>query len=278
MATEAPDIPERSGPGVEELSGGLNGPFFRDVGKRKEQGRDVKIILTAKDAQTGVGKSNLSDFLAHVLDTSEDGFNEDKATIEPGKFMDLYNTLPPGSAMVMEEGGQFDSRRSNTHENVDATHKWQMARVREICAIINLPSPQDIDSRLERLADYWINVERRGFARIYKKKIHPIKRQTYYETCQTLEWPNMDKSKTFQWMGKMKDEYLDRDDSDDNWVRESEVQDRINRAEKEASRETRDKILGTLYNETEVTADIIASASGVEISPGRVRQIGGEID
>lgn len=276
MASEAPSVPERQGPDPTEIPDGFSGPFFRDVGKRKEQDRDVKIIITAKDGQTGVGKSNLTDFLAHVLDTSSGGFHEGKATIQPQKFLELYSELPPGSSLVMEEGGQFDARRATSNKNVDATHKWQMARVREICALINLPSPDDIDSRFERLADYWINVERRGFARIYKKRIHPIKRKIYYETCQTLEWPNMDKSKTFKSMARMKDEMLADDSSDNNWVRESEVKKRVSRARKETKQEVRDKLLTSIYKDLGVSASELARAPAVEISDGRIRQIANE--
>jgi len=272
MAAE-PDIPERSGPSLDALPGGLEGPFFREVGKRKRQSRDVKVLITAKDGQTGVGKSNLSDFLAYVLDTSADGFSSKKATIDPGRFLQLYDILPPGSALVMEEGEQFDARRSNAHENVDATHKWQMARVRELCCLINLPSPREIDSRFERLADYWIDVKRRGFAVIYEKHIHPTKQRVYYERCQTLEWPNMDKSKTFKAMARMKDGRLDDNEADDNYVRESEVRERVAKAKQRAEQEVRNTFLTTMYRHTELTAPEIAELPAVDISAGRIRQI-----
>lgn len=271
-----PDIPERSRPDVAEIPDGFNGPFFKQIGERKEKGRDAKIIITAKDGQTGVGKSNLSDFLGHVLDTSGEGFARYKATIEPQRFLSLYSEAPKGSCVVLEEGEQFDSRRSMSNENVDATHKWQMARVREIISIINLPSPDAIDTRLERLADYWINVERRGFARIYQKHIHPTKRKLYYKTVQTLEWPNMDKSGTFKAMGRMKDERLKSDDDDANWVRESEVKKRVSKAEKAARREVRDELLTSFYKDLGMNATDLATAPAVGIKAARIRQIANE--
>jgi hypothetical protein len=250
-----------------------DGPFYQDVGRRKRQGRDVKILLTAKDGQTGVGKSNLSDFLAHVLDTTDEGFTPQKTTIDPGEFIDLYQTLGEGSALVMEEGEQFDARRSNQHENVDASHKWMMARVREICSIVNLPSPQEIDSRFERLADYWINVLRRGKAQVYKKRVHPIKCSVYYKTCQMIEWPNMDGSQTFRAMQQAKDDRLSAEDSDDNYVRESEVEERIEKAKKEVRMDVRDQFLTAVYKDSELTAKEIARLPVVDVSAGRVRQI-----
>jgi hypothetical protein len=271
-----PEIPDRNGPSTEELErlpDSFDGPFFEEVARRKSQGRDVKILLTAKDGQTGVGKSNCSDFLAYVLDTTQEGFSKHKATIDPQEFITKYNTLKEGSSLVMEEGEQFDARRAMASENVDATHQWQMARVREVCSIVNLPSPDSIDKRFEQLADFWIDVKRRGFAVIYKKRIHPIKRSIYYEKCQTLEWPNMDKSKTFRAMGRMKDDLLDDPERSDNYVRKSEVEKRLDKREKAVRKEVRNQFLTAIYSESQLTADEVANLSVVDISSSRIRQI-----
>ena len=257
----------------------FDGPFFREIAARKRQGRDAKILITAKDGKTGVGKSNLSDFLGYVLDTSPQGFGPEKVTIEPEMFLSMYTQLEPGSAAIMEEGEQFDSRRAMSSKNVDAAEKWQMARVREIVSIINLPSPAEIDSRFERLADYWINVEIRGRAKVYKKRIHPTKGKVYHETLQTLSWPNMDASATFKRMGEIKDSLLDDDTRDANWVRESDVQDRIEAAQKQAKDSLRDEFLFSLYDELprivheSLTYDDIARLSVVDVGPERVGQI-----
>ena len=257
---------------AEDLFGTFSGEFFRELATRKREGRDAKCLVTAKDGQTGVGKTNCCDFLAYVTDTTPAGFAKAKTTIDPFEFLDFYDHLPPGSATIMEEGEQFDARRSNSNKNVDAAEKWQMARVREIVAFVNLPSPAEIDSRFERLADYWINVERRGFARVYKKRIHPTKRKLYYETLQTFSWPNMDGSATFQHMDALKDDKLDGQ-SESSWVRESEVQERVKKAEKQTAKQVRDEWLTALYNESELTARKIARLSVCDISFSRVGQI-----
>lgn len=262
---------------AESMFGAFNGPFFQELAKRKSEGRDAKIIVTAKDGQTGVGKTNCCDFLGYVSDTSAAGFSEAKTTIDPFEFLDFYNHLPPGSASVMEEGEQFDARRSNSNKNVDAAEKWQMARVREIIAFINLPSPEEIDSRFERLADYWINVERRGFARVYKKRIHPTKRVLYYETLQTFEWPNMDRSVSFKHMDRLKDDRLDGEGHDSNWIRESEVQERIEKVERRVREEERNKWIASVYRDTDMTGKEVARLQACDVSRGRVSQIASEV-
>jgi hypothetical protein len=257
---------------------GLNGPFFQRIGRRKLQTRDAKILVTAADGQTGVGKSNLCDFLAHVLDTTSDGFSEHKITIEPGRFIELYGELGEGSALVMEEAEQFDSRRGMRTENVEGSQMWQQARVREIVALLNLPDPSMIDRRFEQLADFWINVECRGRARIYEKKIHSIKQEVYYRTLQTLEWPNMDPSKTFRAMDRLKDDLLSGESAKDGLIRESKAEEMVKRARRDAAKERRDALLTAVYRDTELGAPDIADISEVEIKASRIRQIANERD
>jgi len=276
LKTPGPAI-ERTKPAPEDidLPSGISGPYFQELGRRKRDGRDAKVLVTAKDGATGVGKSNLCDFLGYVSDTTADGFAKHKITIEPLRFLELYSVLDPGSAAVMEEGEQFDSRRGMTSENVEATQKWQQARVREIVAYVNLPDPTMIDGRFERLADYWINVERRGSCRIYKKRIHPTKRVIYYETLQTLEWPNMDGSDTFRHMDDIKGDLLDGDLDTDSLLRESEALEQRKRAVQKARRDERDNWICALKDHGMAGTDI-ARLPHIEISSQRVNKIARE--
>src|SRR6056297_1134161 len=89
---------------AEALFGAFSGPWFREVARRKEEGRDAKCLVTAKDGQTGVGKTNFCDFAGYVTDTSKHGFGPEKTTIDPFEFLDFYSHLPAGSAAIMEDG------------------------------------------------------------------------------------------------------------------------------------------------------------------------------
>jgi len=258
---------------TEDVSRSFSGPFFRAVGKRKQQDRDAKILVTAKDAQTGVGKSNLCDFLAYVLDTTDEGFVPHKITIEPEEFFSAYGRLEPGSALVMEEGEQLDPRRSMSKKNVEASHSWQMERVREVVALINLPSPKFIDKRMEELADYWLNVLRRGRARIYEKKIHDTEGHVYYQTLQDIEWPNMDGSATFREMDDLKKQMIDGEIGEGNWVPPDEHQEALEKARKEARKELRDEFFVQLYDRLDFSAEELASLPIVDVSATRVRQV-----
>jgi len=101
----------------------------------------------------------------------------------------------------------------------------------------------------------------------------------YHETLQTLQWPNMDGSATFRRMGSIKDSLLDDDTRDSNWVRESDVKERVEKAQKEARDRLRDQWLAALYDElpliagTDLTYDQVARLSVCEVGPERVGQI-----
>lgn len=255
-----------------EPPSGIQGPFFQKLGSRKVESRDAKVLVTAQDGQTGIGKSNLCDFLGHVCDTTPEGFAPSKVTIEPARFIELYGELEPGSALVMEEAEQFDSRRGMRNENVEGSQKWQQGRVRQIIALLNLPDPAMIDRRFERLADFWINVERRGMARIYQKKIHSTKKKVYYKTVQVLEWPNMDGSGTFRAMDSLKDGLLDGETDKDGLIRESEAEKRVKSAVADAKQDCRNSWIEALKNEG-WTGKEIAELPTIDVNGARVNQI-----
>jgi hypothetical protein len=249
----------------------FRGPFFQQIAKRKRQGRDAKILLTADNAATGVGKTSCAVYLAKVLDTTATGFDAaEQATLNVPQFLDLYDELPPGSAAILDEAEQLDSRRAMSNENVDASERWQTRRVQQIITILTMPSVYTIDPRMEHLADYWVNVEVRGRARIYEKKIHRIKQSIYYQTLQTFQWPSMDGDRDYQRLAQMKDEFIGDEDDDANYVRESEVQERVKKAVKKAEREKRDEFI---TNAAEQGLNYPEIAPIVGLSANRVGQI-----
>ena len=255
----------------------LSGPFFAELSKRKANQRDAVILVTAEDADRGVGKTACATTLAKLADTTPDGFDaEEKATLSVPEFLHLYDNLEPGSALVLDEGEQLDSRRSMSQQNVDASLKMQTRRVNEVVVIITLPSPDMIDKRVEQLADFWVNVECRGKATIYKKKIHRIKRKVYYETVQTLHWPNLDGDEDYEALVDMKDQFIDEDATMGEWVRETEVQERIDRAVEKAEKRKRDELIRAFADRDDVLTKTVAEVVG--LSSGRVSQIVKEAD
>ena len=153
--------------------------LWRKQRQRVAEGRDLKVIITSRDGQTGTGKTTLSLWLAMHFDRH--GFDAEKITLHPEEFHDLYNELPVGSCMLMDEGEQLDNRRSMSNKNVDFWNLWQMNRFRQITSILTLPTRSVLDKRGMELADIWINVIQRGLA-----KVHDISVGDYDSTVSSI--------------------------------------------------------------------------------------------
>lgn len=249
-----------------------SGEFFQRIAERKRNQRDAVILITADDADRGVGKTSLAVTLAKLLDTSSTPFDaETQGTLSVPRFLQLYDELEEGSTLLLDEGEQIDARRSMSQENVDASLKMQTRRVNEIIVIITLPSADMIDNRIEQLADFWINCEARGRARAYKKKIHRIKKTVYYKSLQQLEWPNLDDDEDYQILAEKKARFNDGEGQEDGYIREDEVSERIEKAKKNAAENKRNELLQQLCEHPEIEQRHVADAVG--LSPARVSQL-----
>jgi len=187
--------------------------------KRMENDRDLKIIITAKDAQTGVGKSTLAFALAaswHPLYTDEPWSADDYATYDVGDYLQRYREVDNGTVLLMEEAEQLDSRRAMASENVDFSHYWMAMRVRQVVSILTLPSTSALDKRLWELADCWVNVECRGRASVYRIGINSFNGEMFTEYKHDLEWPDVSSHPEMQKLDRQKEEKIERGLSDIN--------------------------------------------------------------
>lgn len=133
--------------------------------KRIAEGRDLKIIITADDSETGVGKTTLAGWLAlnwQYMFSGEKWSAEDYATLNPQDYFQMVTDVPPGTVTIIDDAEELDARRSMQNMNVKFSWWWMIMRLKQVITILTLPSPAAIDSRLEELADVWINVQRRG--------------------------------------------------------------------------------------------------------------------
>jgi hypothetical protein len=157
--------------------------------KRKAERRDLKIIITSRDSQTGTGKTTLALWLALHFD--EWGFDASQVTLHPKEFVELYKENAPGSVIIMDEAEQLDSRRSMSQKNVDFWNLWQTMRYRQITSILTLPTRSALDKRGLELADVWIQVTNRGFARVHKVGVGDYDGRTNPILLETLSFPDI---------------------------------------------------------------------------------------
>lgn len=223
--------------------------------ERMDRGRDLKVIITATDAQTGVGKSTLGFALAatwHPIYAGEPWTAEEGATFDVSEFLDRYTQLPSGSVLMMEEAEQLDARRSMAGTNVDFSHYWMAMRVRQVVSILTLPSTTALDKRLWELADVWINVKRRGSADVHQCQINDYQQKLWNQPVETIVWPDLSDHPEMRAVDDLKQEKIGRELSD---VKEKE--ETID--PKEAKRETKVEIAQKLRSDEDL------NLSGVEI-------------
>jgi hypothetical protein len=213
--------------------------------KRMENDRDLKIIITAKDAQTGVGKSTLAFGLAatwHPVYADEDWSADEYATYDVNEYLQRYREVDPGTVLLMEEAEQLDSRRSMASENVDFSHYWMAMRVRQVVSILTLPSTSALDKRLWELADVWINVECRGSAAVYRIGTNSFSGDMYTEYKEHVEWPDFSSHPEMKKLDTQKEEKIARGlsemDSDEPEPRDAD----------EAEREEKVRVAQSLRN------------------------------
>jgi len=216
----------------------FRGPFFQMIAKRKRQGKDAKIAVSSANAETGVGKSTCAYYLAHVLDTSPRGYIvEDKATLDVGSFLQAYDELSKGSALILDEAEQLTGRRSMSKKNVKAGERWQMRRVAEICSLLTLPKFSVLDPLMKDLVDFRVEVRERGRAEIFAKSHHPFG-DTWWDSIQIFEYPNMDGTAGMERLHELKEEF--NDETEQAIVSQDEAQAEASKSAQEAQRDLRD--------------------------------------
>lgn len=190
----------------------ISTPLHQLLVDRYYKGRDLKVIITSRDSETGTGKTTLAFWLAdqwHQLFAPGQWTAEKHATLDIYEYLDKYRSLDPGSVLILDEAEELDARRSMASKNVDFSHYWMKMRVRQVMTILTLPSTTALDSRLEELADVWIEVQRRG-----KALVHDIRVNSYNKSVQTwqvhdIEWPNVAHHPQMQKLDRMKNDNID---------------------------------------------------------------------
>lgn len=190
-------------------------PLFQLALSRLRKDRDLKIVWTARDAQTGVAKTTGAGWLAlswNPVFAGELWGAETHATLDVDEYFQLYRTLNPGSVLMLDEAEELDARRSMRTENVEFSHDWMMLRKRQIISILTLPSPSALDSRLQELSDVWINSLKRGEALVHGIKVPDYESGYNIQTPKShvLKFPDVFDHPEIQKLDKMKDDKIDR--------------------------------------------------------------------
>jgi hypothetical protein len=208
-------------------------PLHRLAADRVRNGRDLKIIITAEDSETGVGKTTLAGYLAiswTKMFTGQEWFCnpddsvEGMATLNPGEYFEIIkqvgNTWDAGTTVIVDDAEELDARRSMQSLNVEFSQRWMLMRLKQAITIITLPSPSAIDSRLEELADVWINIQRRGRGLVHDLRVENYgSRNVLTQQVHTIEFPDVSNHPELNKLRRMKEDKMDA------WEEEDEEED-----------------------------------------------------
>lgn len=140
-----------------------NSHFFRSLYQDVEgdRGGGAIVIVDAEDARTGVGKTGaacaMAEFVAWYFEYE---IQERDGVLSGQEYLQLFKKHPNEeqvSVCVWDEAvgaGSGDARRAMAQENVDLGRAWQIMRDRRVITFVTLPDWGDLDSRLQKLADY----------------------------------------------------------------------------------------------------------------------------
>lgn len=173
-------------------------PLHKAWINRIAEGRDIRVIISADNSATGVGKTTLAVFLALLWDIH--GWGAEKATLDPREFSVLYDEVAPGSVLLLDEAEQaVDRRRSMSKDTLAIGHDFATKRYRQIPGILTLPSKDMMDARIaDKLCDFWILVQDTGEAQVFKFDENPFTGKVYYKKVERLEWPALDDNTVFR--------------------------------------------------------------------------------
>lgn len=250
-------------------------PLAHMYRKRVEQNRDLVILVTDKNNDRGTGKTTECLRLAHGMDRTSEGLTREKTTISPDRLLEAYTEHPKGSALVLDESEEgADKYKASSSVNSAIRSLVSMGRVEEKYLVLNAPADHLIDGDLKSLVDVWIIIQRRGVGETYRMKWNPHGGHRLTEGMGAVGWDaipeHTDLHDVFVDLAEEKTRRL-RGDEGGNLIRESEAEERIERARKEARRERRDEIIRNLAELEEIGHKEIGRA--VDLSRGRVSQI-----
>ncbi|SNZ18358.1 hypothetical protein SAMN06269185_3344 [Natronoarchaeum philippinense] len=267
---------EDSTPDGEEFELSEGTPLYELVQRRKKKNQDLVVIVSDYHNRRGTGKSILSCKLADAFDETAEGLTTEKATLDAHEMVEAYVGQPKQSGLVLDEAEAGLSKyESGSSVNKAVREVVSMGRIEEKYLVLNLPASAELDRDLKALCDVWVLVLRRGLALVHFLKYNPYGEHPMAEKKQLIEWSDIPGShrvrEVYNHLTDRKRAHLRGDDSDGGFVRKKEMEEAVEKSEKEAERETRDALIKKMARETDLTNADIGDIVG--LSAGRVSQL-----
>ena len=252
-------------------------PLGKLYRKRVAQNRDMTILVADWDLERGSGKTTLALRLAAAMDRTDEGITESKATLSAQELSQAYTRESPGSALVLDEGeAAASNRRAMSGVNEALRRIVGMGRVEQKYLILTSPGVHQVDKDIRNMCDIWIFVRELGEAQMFRVRYNPLGDHELTHDWGTLTWPGELPGELEATYDALTDEKRRRlrgeGDDGEGYVAADEAAETAERAAEAAERQTRDELLGQIYDNTDdMTQKKLADAVG--LSRSRVADI-----
>jgi hypothetical protein len=192
------------------------------------------FVVDAEKARKGVGKTGCAIALAKLF-ADEFGYElvEDDLVLGGEAYLQRLSEHPgteQPSCVVWDEAvgaGSGDARRSMAEQNRVLGQAWQTMRTKRVLQFVTLPTWNELDKRLRRLADYriWCQAQPIGYFKSYSIGV-PFEGDGLRteglgpdDSARRIEFPNLDADddELYGYISRRKGKLLDADsfDADD---------------------------------------------------------------
>jgi hypothetical protein len=269
MATaDSPDIPEKSWTNPFQ-----KGTFLHELyGTVVRQNRDLIVIVDDMNARRGTGKTVASMQLANAMDQTPEGLTWEKVSLEPEEIRNAYAEQPKRSGLVFDEAEVGASNRQAMSKANQALREiMSMGRVEQKYVVINAPLKDFIDQDLQKLADVWISLTRKGAGIVHHFQWERYSKTLMTPKKQSIEFEDIpgdhDLRNVYHKLTKAKRDKIGGEDGD-GFVPMDEHEEKLKQERKQARQEARDEFVQGIFahpeiQETAVSQRMVGEAIGV---------------
>ena len=247
-------------------------PFTKLYRKRVAENQDLAIIISDHQNRRGTGKTIFSLKLASLMDRTEEGITQEKVAVGPDQLLQSYMELPKGSALVLDEAEAGLSKyEAASGVNKAMRELVSMGRIQEKYLVLNLPASSELDRDLKALCDFWFMVQSKGKALGHFLRWNPYSEEPRTPKTDSWEWSDIPESSdlrnVYDYLTSEKLAHLrgEREESSQR-VTASEAKNMVEKAKEEAQTETRNELLSSVYESTDVTQKELANSVGLSRS------------
>lgn len=229
-------------------------PLQKLYERRIRNNQDLIILVDDYHARRGTGKTIASLQLAQGM--NQNGWlTWEHVSLAPEEIRNAYESLPPRSALVLDEGEIGASKYDAASKTNKALREiMSIGRIEEKYVILNTPDAGQIDSDIRKLADVWMTMLTKGVG-----LVHWIKRQPYArggsgkilnEKEQLITFRDVERGtplrEVYNRLTEEKKKHI-RGDKDKGFVPNAEHEEALQKARKETRIETRNEIIRDIY-------------------------------